>query len=155
MFGTIWIQNVGDIDFKVISVPKNQVLEAKICWGRGNTWANGTGHTSYWFITSRTISSFLSLCPMSALKKMNLFCHLIHAFWADVECQDWRAQVYLVTLFIKIENKYLHFHGYHLFSAYASRLCGQLSMFCIIREYCNEHGLQNDGKITHSKYSWP
>ncbi len=25
---------------------KNQVLEGKINWGRGNTWANGTGRTS-------------------------------------------------------------------------------------------------------------
>jgi hypothetical protein len=46
-------QNVGDIDFEVISAaensnkfPKNQVLQGKITWGRGNTWANGTGHTS-------------------------------------------------------------------------------------------------------------
>jgi len=29
-----------------INSPKNQVLEGKISWGRGNTWANGTGHTS-------------------------------------------------------------------------------------------------------------
>jgi hypothetical protein len=49
-----WIQNLGDIDFKVISAAessdkfqKNQVLERKISWGLGNTWANGTGHTSY------------------------------------------------------------------------------------------------------------
>jgi hypothetical protein len=26
---------------------KNQVLEGKIGWGCGNTWANGTGHTSH------------------------------------------------------------------------------------------------------------
>jgi hypothetical protein len=26
--------------------PKNQVLEGKISWGRGNTWANGTRHNS-------------------------------------------------------------------------------------------------------------
>jgi len=46
-------RNVGDIDLKVISAaensnkfPKNQVLEGKISWGRGNTWANDTGRTS-------------------------------------------------------------------------------------------------------------
>ncbi len=45
LFGKIWIQNVGDSDLKVISAaensnkfPKNQVLEGKISWGRGNTW---------------------------------------------------------------------------------------------------------------------
>ncbi len=49
----IWIQNVGDIDFKVISAAensnkfqKNQVLEGKISRGHGNTWPNGNGHTS-------------------------------------------------------------------------------------------------------------
>jgi hypothetical protein len=26
--------------------PLHQVLEGKISWGHGNTWANGTGHTS-------------------------------------------------------------------------------------------------------------
>jgi len=26
--------------------PKNQVLEGKISWGHGNTWANGTSHTN-------------------------------------------------------------------------------------------------------------
>jgi cysteinyl-tRNA synthetase len=38
LFGKIWIQNVGDIDFKIISAtensnkfPKNQVLEGIIC----------------------------------------------------------------------------------------------------------------------------
>jgi hypothetical protein len=37
LFGKIWIQNVGDIDFQVISaaedskkIPKDQVLEGKI-----------------------------------------------------------------------------------------------------------------------------
>jgi hypothetical protein len=52
-FGKIWIQNVGDIDLKVISaakkfkkIPRNQVVEGKISWEHGNTWANGTGHTS-------------------------------------------------------------------------------------------------------------
>jgi hypothetical protein len=51
--GKIWIQNVGDTDFlsdfsrwKFKYIPKNQVLEGKISWGRGNTWANDTGHTS-------------------------------------------------------------------------------------------------------------
>jgi hypothetical protein len=29
-----------------IYIFKNQVLEGKFSWGRGNTWANGTGHTS-------------------------------------------------------------------------------------------------------------
>jgi hypothetical protein len=45
---------VADIDFKVISATensnkfqKNQVLEGKISLGRGNTWANGRGHTSF------------------------------------------------------------------------------------------------------------
>ncbi len=32
-------------------------------------------------------------------------------------------KVHLVTLFIERENKYLQFHGFHLFSANASRLC--------------------------------
>jgi hypothetical protein len=49
---------VRDIDLKVISVSensnkfqKNQVFEGKISWGRGNTWANGTGHTSWiWYL---------------------------------------------------------------------------------------------------------
>jgi hypothetical protein len=27
---------------KLEKIPKNQVLEGKISWGRGNTWANGT-----------------------------------------------------------------------------------------------------------------
>ncbi len=46
-------RNMGDIDFEVISATensnkfqKNQVLEGKINRGRGNTWANGTSHTS-------------------------------------------------------------------------------------------------------------
>jgi len=42
LFGKIWIQNVGDIDFKVIfaaeNSPKNHVLEGKISRERGNTW---------------------------------------------------------------------------------------------------------------------
>jgi hypothetical protein len=54
LFGKIWIQNVRDIGFKVISAAENsnkfqktKVLEGKISWGRGgNTWANSTGHTS-------------------------------------------------------------------------------------------------------------
>jgi hypothetical protein len=48
-----WIHNVGDIDFKVISIVKNSNrfqkkagLEGKISWGHGNTWANRRGHTS-------------------------------------------------------------------------------------------------------------
>jgi hypothetical protein len=28
---------------------KNQVLEGKISWGRGNTWANSTGHTRIYY----------------------------------------------------------------------------------------------------------
>jgi hypothetical protein len=50
---------VGDIDFWVISAvensnkfQKNQVLEGKISWGRGNTWAKNTGHTSFSNATS-------------------------------------------------------------------------------------------------------
>jgi hypothetical protein len=34
------------LPLKIQMIPKNQVLEGKISWGRGNTWANGTGHTS-------------------------------------------------------------------------------------------------------------
>jgi len=44
-FGKIWIQNMGDVDFKVISAAENsnkfwkkQVLEEKINWEHGNTW---------------------------------------------------------------------------------------------------------------------
>jgi hypothetical protein len=43
---------VGDIDFKVISVVENSNkilktrLEGNISRGHGNTWANGTDHTS-------------------------------------------------------------------------------------------------------------
>jgi hypothetical protein len=42
------IQNVGDIDFKVISAAENsnKFQKTKISWGYGNTWANGTDHTS-------------------------------------------------------------------------------------------------------------
>jgi hypothetical protein len=54
LFGKIWIQNVANIDFLKWFLPlkiqinskKNQVLEEKIILERGNTWANGTGHTS-------------------------------------------------------------------------------------------------------------
>jgi hypothetical protein len=56
----IWIQNVGDIDFKVISatensntIPKNQVLEGKISRGRDNTLAIGhlgVPHKSNFFL---------------------------------------------------------------------------------------------------------
>jgi hypothetical protein len=31
---------------------KNKVLEGKISWGRGNTWAKSTGHTSFSNATS-------------------------------------------------------------------------------------------------------
>jgi hypothetical protein len=31
---------------KIQLYSKNQVLEGKISWVHGNTWANGTGHTS-------------------------------------------------------------------------------------------------------------
>jgi hypothetical protein len=34
------------LPLKIQIIPKNQVLEGKIGWGRGNIWANGTGHTS-------------------------------------------------------------------------------------------------------------
>jgi hypothetical protein len=44
---------VGDIDLKVISAPENSNKfqkpgfgRKKSVEGRGNTWANGTGHTS-------------------------------------------------------------------------------------------------------------
>jgi hypothetical protein len=51
LFGKIWIQNVGDIDFEVISAAENSnKFHTKPGFGRknhlGNTWANGTGHTS-------------------------------------------------------------------------------------------------------------
>jgi hypothetical protein len=53
------IQNVGDIDLKMISAAENsnkfqktQVLEGKISWERGNNWANGTGHTSEYDLTT-------------------------------------------------------------------------------------------------------
>ncbi len=36
-----WVISAGENSLK-----KNQVLEGKISWGRGNTSANGTGHTS-------------------------------------------------------------------------------------------------------------
>jgi len=59
---------VGDIDFKVISAaensnkfPKNQVLEGEICRGCGNTWANGTGHTS---IGVRSFSLLRNRCKI-------------------------------------------------------------------------------------------
>ncbi len=52
---SIWY-DLGNIDFincdfypwKFKYIPKKPgfVLEGKISWGRGNTWANGTGHTS-------------------------------------------------------------------------------------------------------------
>jgi hypothetical protein len=46
----IWILNVGDIDFWVISAAENsnkfQKTKRKISWGRGNARANSTGHTS-------------------------------------------------------------------------------------------------------------
>jgi hypothetical protein len=45
LFDKIWIQNVGDIDLKVISAAENsnkfrktKVLQGKISWERGNTW---------------------------------------------------------------------------------------------------------------------
>jgi hypothetical protein len=34
------------LPLKIQIISKNQVLEGKITWGHGNTWANGTGHTS-------------------------------------------------------------------------------------------------------------
>ncbi len=34
------------LPLKIQTNSKNQVLEGKISWGRGNTWANCTGHTS-------------------------------------------------------------------------------------------------------------
>jgi hypothetical protein len=47
---------VRDIDFEVNyaaensnNFQKNQVLEGKISWGCGNTWANCTGHTSVYY----------------------------------------------------------------------------------------------------------
>jgi hypothetical protein len=44
---------------------KNQVLEWKIIWGRSNTWANGTGHTSWdlWLNSKDMICVGLSLVP--------------------------------------------------------------------------------------------
>ncbi len=52
LFGKIWIQNVEDIDLKVISAAensnqnfKNQVFKGKISWGCDNAWANSSGHT--------------------------------------------------------------------------------------------------------------
>jgi hypothetical protein len=54
LFDKIWmIHNVGDIlifkwfvSLKIqINSKKYEVLEGKISWGRGNTWAKGTGHT--------------------------------------------------------------------------------------------------------------
>jgi hypothetical protein len=60
---------MGDIDFKVIfaaknsnKFQKNQVLEGKVSWERGNTWANATGHISVHDITT------LKYC----LREMNL-----------------------------------------------------------------------------------
>ncbi len=39
-----------------INSPKTRVLEGKISWGRGNTWANGTGHTSTYLYTLQMVS---------------------------------------------------------------------------------------------------
>ncbi len=38
-----WVISTAENSNKI---PKNQVLEGKTSWGRGNTWANGTGHTN-------------------------------------------------------------------------------------------------------------
>jgi hypothetical protein len=40
---------------------KNQILEEKINWKRGTTWANGTGHTSKWKI--KPLTHILSTPP--------------------------------------------------------------------------------------------
>jgi hypothetical protein len=53
IFGKIWIQNVGDIDLKVISAAENsnqfqktRFRKEKSVEDMVNTWANCTGHTS-------------------------------------------------------------------------------------------------------------
>ncbi len=49
LFYKIWIQNMGDIDFEVTFVAENSnKFQKPRFWKekRGNTWANGTGHSS-------------------------------------------------------------------------------------------------------------
>jgi hypothetical protein len=80
---------VGDIDLKVISTaensnsfPKNQVLEGKINQGRGNIWANGTGHT-------RDEMNFTSLHSILALVS---YISLMHVFMKRNKAYSWFFQ---------------------------------------------------------------
>jgi hypothetical protein len=45
-------------DFCHSKFPKNWVLKGKISWGRGNTWANGIGHTSFCHVEQSTFSRY-------------------------------------------------------------------------------------------------
>jgi len=53
-FGKIWIQNVRNIDLKMIFSIENKInsllLKGKISWRHGNTWANNIGHNSIYVI---------------------------------------------------------------------------------------------------------
>jgi len=47
LLGKIWIQNVGDIDFKAISVAENSNKLQKTRFWKEKSVENGTGHTSW------------------------------------------------------------------------------------------------------------
>jgi hypothetical protein len=83
----ISIQNVGRdwllSDFchwKFKEIPKNQVLEGKISWGRGNTWANAQATLvnikRCWFLYIFRSSSFFSSTVPSLHALISLIDHL-------------------------------------------------------------------------------
>jgi len=74
--------------WKFEEIPKNLVLEGKINWGRGNTWANDTGHTSmnkvtYLFETEKMFAyhSYMSSKTLHLSHLSIEWIYLHHARW--------------------------------------------------------------------------
>jgi hypothetical protein len=102
----------------------NQVLEGKINWERGNTWANGTGHTSCKYqghnnMWTLNLDNLLKSCPITLhgldehdpseralLMQLVMFAHEIKNHKLNVCCKinPQTSQQLVVSTFMQVQE---------------------------------------------------